>query len=83
MPSLSQRGPTHIGLDVHKDTISAGILPPGQDAPEVERIWHDEESVRRLVARFPDPRDPASAMRPGRQVTSWPGWSAAWVSPAT
>ena len=43
-----------IGLDVHKDTISVGILDPDQQVPDVERITHDEASVRRLVARFPD-----------------------------
>jgi transposase len=43
-------------LDVHKDTISVGILDPDQQVPDVERITHDEPSVRRLVARFPNPR---------------------------
>jgi transposase len=45
----------HLGLDVHKDTISAGILNRDHEVPDVERIFHDEQSVRRLVARFPDP----------------------------
>src|SRR5207302_3474684 len=45
-----------LGLDVHKDSISVAILTPRQDAPTVERIFHDEPSVRRLIARFPDPR---------------------------
>ena len=31
------------------------ILRPGLEGLEVEKIAHDEESVRRLVARFPDP----------------------------
>ncbi len=46
----------HLGLDVHKDSISAGILNPGHETPDVEKIFHDEESVRRLIGRFPDPR---------------------------
>jgi len=46
----------HLGLDVHKDSISAGILNPGHETPDVEKIIHDEESVRCLIARFPDPR---------------------------
>src|ERR671918_3156761 len=29
---------------------------PDRDGPDVERIPHDEASVRRLVGRFPDPR---------------------------
>jgi transposase len=45
-----------VGLDVHRDSISAGILHPGDDGAVVERIFSDEESVRRLFARFPEPR---------------------------
>ncbi|MDQ3708540.1 MAG: IS110 family transposase [Actinomycetota bacterium] len=45
---------TFVGLDVHKDSISVGVLRPGGDAPDVERIFHDEDSVRRLITRFPD-----------------------------
>ena len=56
MPSVSQRAPIHLGLDVHKDTISVGILRPDQQIPDVERIAHDEPSVRRLVGRLGDPR---------------------------
>jgi transposase len=54
--SLPHRGLTHLGMDVHKDSISIGILAPEDDVPEVERIFYDEASVRRLIARFPDPR---------------------------
>jgi transposase len=56
VPSVAHRAPIHLGLDVHKDTISAGILRPDQQVPDVERIAHDESSVRRLVARFDDLR---------------------------
>jgi hypothetical protein len=52
--SVSHLAPIHLGLDVHKDTISVGVLDPDQRVPDVERIAHDEPSVRRLVARFPD-----------------------------
>jgi Transposase len=52
--SVSHLAPIHLGLDVHKDTISVGILEPDQQVPEVDRIAHDEASVRRLLARFPD-----------------------------
>jgi transposase len=41
-------------MDVHKDSISVGILNPGHERPDVEKIFHDEESVRRLIDRFPD-----------------------------
>src|SRR3990170_5199768 len=51
--SLSRSaGPIHLGLDVHKDSISVAILDPHSEAPEVERIFNDEASVRRLIARF-------------------------------
>jgi transposase len=49
-------GLTYLGLDVHRDTISVAVLRPDHDVPEVERMAHDESSVRRLVARFPDLR---------------------------
>ena len=56
MASVSQLAPIHLGLDVHRDTISVAILAPDRDGPDVERIPHDEASVRRLVARLGDPR---------------------------
>jgi len=31
-----------------------GVLPPDREVPEVDRIAHDEASVRRLVDRFDD-----------------------------
>lgn len=37
---------THLGMDVHKDSISIGILAPEDDSA-VEKIFHDEASVRR------------------------------------
>jgi len=54
--SIAARGLTYLGLDVHRDTISVAVLRPGHDAPQIERIANDEPAVRRLVARFPDPR---------------------------
>jgi transposase len=56
VPSVSHLGPIHLGLDVHKDTISVAILAPDRDGSDVERIPHDEASVRRLVGRLGDPR---------------------------
>lgn len=44
-----------LAMDVHKSTISAGVLRPGDTSPVVDKISSDEESVRRLVARFGDP----------------------------
>ena len=56
MAGVSHLASVHLGLDVHRDTISVGILEPDQQVPEVERIAHDEPSVRRLVGRLGDPR---------------------------
>jgi transposase len=53
-------GPIHLGLDVAKNAIVAGVLLPGRDSVDVDRIAHDEASVRRLVDRFADQR---SALR--------------------
>ena len=36
MPSTTT--PTFLGLDVHKNTISAGILRPGEEVPDVEKL---------------------------------------------
>jgi transposase len=54
--SVYHPGPIHLGLDVHRDTISVGILLPDQQVPEVDRIAHDEASIRRLVGRLGDRR---------------------------
>jgi transposase len=45
-----------LGLDVHKLTISAAVLEPDADTAAVDKLSSDPESVRRLVARFDDPR---------------------------
>jgi len=54
--SVAHLAPIHLGLDVHRDTISVGILAPGREVPVAERIAHDEASIRRLVGRLGDPR---------------------------
>jgi len=43
-------------MDVHKDSISIGILRPDEEAPDVEKIFNDEASVRRFLNRFADHR---------------------------
>jgi transposase len=54
--SVSHLAPIHLVLDVHRDTISIGILALAEELPAVDKIAHDEPSVRRLVGRFPDRR---------------------------
>jgi hypothetical protein len=52
---FSQRELTHVGLDVHRDSISVAILKPVDETPIAKRIFHDEASIRKLVGSFPDP----------------------------
>jgi transposase len=42
-------------MDVHKNTISAAVLEPGSVSPVIDKISSDDEMVRRLVGRFPEP----------------------------
>jgi len=45
---------THIGLDVHKDTIAVAVLRPGASECDERVIPNTPEAVRKLLARFPD-----------------------------
>lgn len=44
-----------LAMDVHKNTISTGVLEPGSTQVLVDKISTDDESIRRLIARFDDP----------------------------
>jgi transposase len=56
MPILAHPDAVFLGLDVHKDSVSAAILNAGLSGPDVEKIFPDEESIRRLVGRLGDPK---------------------------
>jgi transposase len=45
----------HVGMDVSKNTIVVAILMPGLEVPALDRIWNEEGTVRRLVARLGTP----------------------------
>lgn len=46
-----------LAMDVHKSTISAALLEAGSTRPVIDnKISTDDESIRRLVSRFEDPR---------------------------
>jgi len=47
---------THIGLDVHKDTIAVAVLRPGTTEVDERVILNTPEAIRRLLARH----DPAA-----------------------
>ena len=46
---------THLGLDVHKDTIAVAILRPSDLAADQRVIANTPEALRKLVARCGDP----------------------------
>ena len=46
-------GSTVIGLDVHKETVVAAVLPPGADrARETVTVENHPKAVERLVTRL-------------------------------
>jgi len=46
---------THIGLDVHKDTIAVAVLRSSTTTCDERVIPNTPEAVRKLLARYPDP----------------------------
>ena len=54
---------THLGLDVHKDTIAVAILRPGDLALDQRVIANTPEAVRKLVARCGDPPSLLACLR--------------------
>jgi transposase len=55
MARIPQQGPIHLGLDVHRNTISIATLPPTCASAEVEQIPSDETAVLAFLGRFPEP----------------------------
>jgi len=45
---------THIGLDVHKDTIAVAVLRPGATTCEERVIPNAPEAIRKLLSRYPN-----------------------------
>jgi hypothetical protein len=46
--------PTHIGLDVHKETIAVAVLRPGGIECDERVIPNTPEALRKLLGRFDD-----------------------------
>jgi hypothetical protein len=64
---------THIGLDVHKDTIAVAVLRPGTTEVDERVIPNTPEAIRRLFRRYPDPSALSTcyeAARPGMTPTA-------------
>jgi transposase len=55
MARIAHTGPIHLGLDVHRDTISVATLLPDRASAEVERIPSDEVAVLSFLGRFAEP----------------------------
>ena len=55
MARIPQQGPIHLGLDVHRNTISVATLLPACASAEVEQIPSDEAAVLAFVGRFAEP----------------------------
>jgi transposase len=52
MRSLAlSEGPIHLGLDVHKDSITAGVLEASAMSPVTMRIATDDAAVRQLLSK--------------------------------
>ena len=81
MASIADTPFTFIGLDVHKDSISAGILEHGATDPTHDKVFHDEPRSAGCWAGSIR-RSSGSVRRRGRPATAWPGCSLRWVSTA-
>src|SRR5258707_1502268 len=50
----SPEGLIHLGMDTSKNAIGGRTLLPGAENPVTDRVFNEEEAIRRLVGRFPD-----------------------------
>jgi transposase len=67
---MASVGLIHLGMGVSMNTIVVGVLHSGEEMPVVDRVFNDEESIRRLIARFGDRAGFRCVMRLGRVVMS-------------
>jgi transposase len=52
MTSVRHEGAVWLGLDVHKDSIAAGVLADREATPRIELIGPDPDAVRRLIKKI-------------------------------
>ena len=55
MSHVARSRVTFVGIDVARDSISVAVLAAGSDRPVIDRVTHDEPSVRRFVGRLGPP----------------------------
>lgn len=51
MTSVEHVGRVWLGLDVHKDSIAAGVLGERDSTPRIEVVGSDPDAVRRLIKK--------------------------------
>ena len=82
MSSIAHRGFLHLGMDVSKDAMDVAVLSPDRTA-EVDKIFHDSDSVRRLVKRLGSQRGSGPATKQARPVMTSNTCSPRWGYAAT
>jgi hypothetical protein len=78
VPSVWHLAVTHLGLDVHKDTISVAILTPTATAPRSTGSPMTRRRCAGSSAASAIPGGCEPARRPARPALSWPGCWTAW-----
>jgi hypothetical protein len=76
--SVAHRGFVYLGMDVSKDSIALAVLSPDRDTAEVDRIFHDADSVRRLVKRLGKPKEMWAVTRRARPIMTSNAWTSPW-----
>ena len=74
---------THLGLDVHKDTIAVPVLRPGYLSVDQRVIANTPEALRKLVARCGDPASLLACYEAGPTGYQPTGFSPSWGQGAT
>lgn len=69
---------TVLAMDVHKNSISTGLLEPGSNRVLVDKISTDDEAIRRLIARFEDPGRVWACYEAGPTGYGWPVGRGRW-----
>ena len=69
MPDVSSVAPAvvrkYVVVDVHKNSLVAGVLSPSGGTPQVERLENTERAVRRFIKRLGGPEGLAVAYEAG------------------
>jgi len=53
---MEERSKVHIGMDVHKDSISVGLAAPGREPGRlVGKVAHDVARLTKVLSKFGPP----------------------------